>query len=155
MTDIRGFLAADDAVSPVIGVILMVAVTVILSAAIGAFVLDIGSSVTQKQPQAAFDYSSAISAGSPDSVTITHRGGDAVDASTIRVSIAGTLAWKDGSGQNGYTVASSDWSGDITSGNALTLDDSSGPSVDITEGQEVTLVWRDGQRSSIISSGTT
>ena len=33
----------DEAVSPVIGVILMVAITVILAAVIGAFVLDIGS----------------------------------------------------------------------------------------------------------------
>jgi len=34
----------DRAVSPVIGVILMVAITVILAAVIGAFVLDLGSS---------------------------------------------------------------------------------------------------------------
>jgi len=35
----------DDAVSPVIGVILMVAVTVILAATIGTFVLDLGENV--------------------------------------------------------------------------------------------------------------
>ena len=41
----------DDAVSPVVGVILMVAVTVILAAVIGSFVLDLGNNV-QANPQA-------------------------------------------------------------------------------------------------------
>ncbi|XGI83532.1 type IV pilin [Halorutilales archaeon Cl-col2-1] len=38
---------ADDAVSPVIGVILMVAITVILAAVIGTFVLGLGGQVQQ------------------------------------------------------------------------------------------------------------
>lgn len=38
---------ANRAVSPVVGVILMVAITVILAAVIGAFVLDLGSSQQQ------------------------------------------------------------------------------------------------------------
>lgn len=37
----------DDAVSPVIGVILMVAITVILAAVIGTFVLGLGSNVSE------------------------------------------------------------------------------------------------------------
>ena len=46
-------LQSDDerAVSPVIGVILMVAITVILAAVIGAFVLDLGSN--QSEPATA------------------------------------------------------------------------------------------------------
>ncbi|MCU4750975.1 type IV pilin N-terminal domain-containing protein [Halobacteria archaeon AArc-curdl1] len=43
----------ERAVSPVIGVILMVAITVILAAVIAAFVLDLGSS-TSSSPQAGF-----------------------------------------------------------------------------------------------------
>ncbi len=44
----RQNLSMDDAgVSPVVGVILMVAVTVILAAVIGAFVLDLGGDVGQ------------------------------------------------------------------------------------------------------------
>ncbi|PSP81540.1 type IV pilin [Halobacteriales archaeon QS_1_68_20] len=46
----------DRAVSPVIGVILMVAITVILAAVIGTFVLDLGDSVDQN-PQAAVSFS--------------------------------------------------------------------------------------------------
>ncbi|MDX1747991.1 MAG: type IV pilin N-terminal domain-containing protein, partial [Halobacteriales archaeon] len=40
--NIKQLFTDDDAVSPVIGVILMVAITVILAAVIGAFVLGIG-----------------------------------------------------------------------------------------------------------------
>ncbi|MFD1562771.1 type IV pilin [Haloarchaeobius amylolyticus] len=52
----RKLVGNDDerAVSPVIGVILMVAITVILAAVIAAFVLDMGQGQTQN-PQAGFD----------------------------------------------------------------------------------------------------
>jgi flagellin-like protein len=46
----------DRAVSPVIGVILMVAITVILAAVIGTFVLDLGNSAVQQNPQAAVSF---------------------------------------------------------------------------------------------------
>jgi len=44
----------DRAVSPVIGVILMVAITVILAAVIGTFVLGLGDSLGDSTPQASF-----------------------------------------------------------------------------------------------------
>jgi flagellin-like protein len=44
---VKQLLSDDDAVSPVIGVILMVAITVILAAVIGTFVLGLGESVNQ------------------------------------------------------------------------------------------------------------
>ena len=49
-------LSADDrAVSPVVGVILMVAITVILAAVIGTFVLDLGSNQSAP-PRAGFSF---------------------------------------------------------------------------------------------------
>jgi len=45
--NLKTLLADDDAVSPVIGVILMVAITVILAAVIGTFVLGLGEQVQQ------------------------------------------------------------------------------------------------------------
>ena len=62
----------EDGVSPVVGVILMVAVTVILAAVIGAFVLDLGNNV-QANPQAGvtFDQTSPSDATQGDAdVTI-------------------------------------------------------------------------------------
>ena len=69
----------DDAVSPVIGVILMVAVTVILAAVIGTFILGLGDNV-QENPQAAVSFTEntnddevevlIISTGNVDTLTL-------------------------------------------------------------------------------------
>ena len=64
---------SDRAVSPVIGVILMVAITVILAAVIGAFVLDISPS-EDPAPSAQFGFDINES----DHVIVTHEGGDRV-----------------------------------------------------------------------------
>ena len=90
--DIKAFLFNDDrGVSPVIGVILMVAITVILAAVIAAFVLGLGDTNTST-PNVTweYDYNST-----DDNVTVTMTGGDTFDPA--RVSIAGESL---GSGQN-------------------------------------------------------
>jgi flagellin-like protein len=46
----------DDAVSPVIGVILMVAITVILAAVIATFVLGLGEQISETSPNASFSF---------------------------------------------------------------------------------------------------
>jgi len=70
----------DRAVSPVIGVILMVAITVILAAVIGSFVLGLGNSVQQTAPNANFQFEYG---NAPDgyNVTATHQGGDTISES--------------------------------------------------------------------------
>jgi len=77
--------AEERGVSPVIGVILMVAITVILAAVIGTFVLGLGDQVSQTAPQATISvegsdvYGSA--AATNDTVTLKHGGGDDLVAS--------------------------------------------------------------------------
>jgi flagellin-like protein len=83
--------ADDDAVSPVIGVILMVAITVILAAVIGTFVLGLGSEV-QETPQAQFTFEQGSAASGNDPVTITHSGGDPIDPTNMQVSGAGGVS---------------------------------------------------------------
>jgi len=53
---LKELLSDDDAVSPVIGVILMVAITVILAAVIATFVLGLGDQVSNTAPQAGFSF---------------------------------------------------------------------------------------------------
>ena len=69
---LKDFVSGDDrAVSPVIGVILMVAITVILAAVIGTFVLGLGDSV-QTNVQAGASVSANPVDGSDDgTVTVT------------------------------------------------------------------------------------
>ncbi|WP_308220119.1 type IV pilin N-terminal domain-containing protein [Halorientalis marina] len=71
--------------SPVIGVILMVAITVILAAVIATFVLGLGEQVSSTAPQASFTFE--YNAGSSDTgpLTITHDGGDSVKATELYV----------------------------------------------------------------------
>lgn len=76
---LQRLLTDDDAVSPVIGVILMVAITVILAAVIASFVLGLGDS-QQVSPQASID--TDYDAGESD-LTITHNSGDAIIATEV------------------------------------------------------------------------
>jgi flagellin-like protein len=84
---------SDRAVSPVIGVILMVAITVILGAVIGSFVLGIGGDINET-PQVRLGVSDA-----PDTVedaetdsddddglfVIEHSGGDTIEADNLNL----------------------------------------------------------------------
>jgi len=72
----------DDAVSPVIGVILMVAITVILAAVIASFVLGLGDQ-NNPAPTANFDFDYSGSGGGP--VEITFADGDELEAANVYV----------------------------------------------------------------------
>ena len=76
----------DRAVSPVIGVILMVAITVILAAVIGTFVLGLGDEASNTTPQASLSMESTESGN----ITVTHEGGDAIDNATTKYTVNGT-----------------------------------------------------------------
>jgi flagellin-like protein len=81
---LKELLTEDRAVSPVIGVILMVAITVILAAVIGTFVLGLGDQVSESAPQASFSFDFNMS-GSDGNVTVTHEGGETLEASNIEI----------------------------------------------------------------------
>jgi len=102
---LKELIQDDDAVSPVIGVILMVAITVILAAVIGTFVLGLGDQVQNTSPQASFSFDLTTATGSADSLTVTHDGGDSITTSQLSVSIAGATA--SGGDPNGETAFSS------------------------------------------------
>ncbi len=71
----RKFTRDEDAVSPVIGVILMVAITVILAAVIAAFVFGMGSSLTKQYVVAC-----TVSQISSTQIDVTYAGGPDADA---------------------------------------------------------------------------
>ncbi|MDQ2073492.1 type IV pilin N-terminal domain-containing protein [Haloarcula sp. H-GB4] len=88
--DLKELFHDDDAVSPVIGVILMVAITVILAAVIASFVLGLGDQAQQATPQASFsfdfDEGTAPSGVSNQGVlSITHDGGDTIEGNSLYI----------------------------------------------------------------------
>jgi len=76
----------DRGVSPVIGVVLMVAVTVVLAAAIAAFVFPEASGVGNSAPNVQLDFSKT----NGGDVEIRHAGGDPVDTDDVTVKVAGS-----------------------------------------------------------------
>ncbi len=84
---IKAMLADDRGVSPVIGVILMVAITVILAAVIGTFVLGLGDSL-QQAPQAQLE----ATASDDGDITLSHSGGDSLSANEINVTYTNSSA---------------------------------------------------------------
>jgi flagellin-like protein len=100
--ELKQILNDDDAVSPVIGVILMVAITVILAAVIASFVLGLGNQAQQGAPTATigFDYEQIEeNSGSGESnwgaLTVSHDGGDSVSSQELYIR---------GSGFNGSDI---------------------------------------------------
>ncbi|WP_336363014.1 type IV pilin N-terminal domain-containing protein [Halalkalicoccus salilacus] len=113
---VKSLLGEDRGVSPVIGVILMVAITVILAAVIGAFVLGLGDDIqTNVQAGASVDYDADATA-SDDQITITFTSNQ--NADYLSVSINGAAPSTDADG-NSVTW---DGSGALTNtGDSVTL----------------------------------
>lgn len=119
--DLKNLVADDEAVSPVIGVILMVAITVILAAVIGTFVLGLGDQVqetapnaqltTEQQTETVTDFDSIDE--DLKTVDIVHQGGDTLQQPNIDVTVNGATAWDVDSQQ--YTAI---WegTGDVNAG---------------------------------------
>ncbi len=107
--DIRG---AERAVSPVIGVILMVAITVILAAVIGTFVLGLGDQVSQTAPQATINVEGVDTAN--DEITFRHGGGQDLAADDFRLVVAANNG-------DSFTLTSSG-STDLSTAGEFTID---------------------------------
>jgi flagellin-like protein len=108
--DLKQLINDDDAVSPVIGVILMVAITVILAAVIATFVLGLGDSLSNTAPQASFSFDYD---GSSDELTVTHDGGESIEPTNLYI--------RGGAAEDGNTWSDEGISSDVTAGTSITL----------------------------------
>jgi flagellin-like protein len=138
--NIRQLIQDDDAVSPVIGVILMVAITVILAAVIGTFVLGLGDQVQDTAPQASFNFD--FQSGD---VVITHDGGDSIQQSALSVTES------DNSGTDNF--ADSDTFSDANGDSQVSAGDSIS-SGDAPDSEEVfRVVWTNPNGGSSATLG--
>lgn len=127
----------DRAVSPVIGVILMVAITVILAAVIGTFVLGLGDQVQDTAPTAQISFSQEAADNSGQLVTISHDSGETLDADNIEVQAAAET-------ESVATGEVDAWAtnGEVTAGSSVSIGDSNGDwEKELTEGDTVAVVW--------------
>ncbi len=114
----------DRAVSPVVGVALLIAITVILAAVIGGVVLGLGTGgadTPQAQLNAQYDVSD------PGNVTINHNGGSPLPAGQVTVM-----------DQSNNNVTLTD---DLTAGNSFETDE-------LETSDDITVIWNDPNSSS-------
>jgi len=159
--EFKQLLKDEDAVSPVIGVILMVAITVILAAVIGTFVLGLGEQVQDTSPNAQFttEYSdnnptdsdvdfaetgsSDMDVDSPDgTLTIEMTSGNSVDPSEL--SLSGVDNAHGGTYSPDYDFTFTDGDGGnvsnpYSSGEQVTAGDT--VDVAVKSDAEVKLIW--------------
>ena len=128
---------SEKAVSPVIGVILMVAITVILAAVIGVFVLEFGSSVSDSPPTVQFD----MTVDSDNNATILHEGGDVFEADSVSIT-------------NNTNNTNNELEDKFESGSVSAGDKSN--SFNVSDGDTVRVVWEsdNGEKSNILFERT-
>jgi flagellin-like protein len=125
----------ERAVSPIIGVILMVAVTVTLSAIVGTLIFGMSQGVSQTTPTADISFQETDSG----TVSVTHAGGDTFDTGTVEVVYTN---------KTGSTVRET-WNTPARVG-----DSPSGGPFSVKAGTEIQVVWTaaNGGESYIIDS---
>jgi len=165
--DLKQLFDDDDAVSPVIGVILMVAITVILAAVIASFVLGLGDSAQQNTPTASLGFDYSDNADGEDELLITHDGGDTLDQA--RLSVTSDTAFQLGTGNtttggNGGTEfpltansGTDPWSqsdGEFSAGDQFGITADSNPTATSLDGATVRVIYTQdsGDSSSTLAT---
>lgn len=150
--EIRDLFVETDAVSSVVSTVLMVAITVILVAVIGSFVLNLGgAAVGDRQPTTSFSITqSNVSCGgnSTIGVTITHEGGDVIDKDQLSVTVDDAAA----TNCSGTQV----WAGsdEVSASDSVTITgDATDGSTSLAPDDRIVVTWRSdgGQKSFILT----
>ena len=155
--EIRQLFDDDSAVSPVIGVILMVAITVILAAVIATFVLGLGDSVSNTAPQASFSFNYDTD-DSTNELDITHSGGDTIESQLLRITSDKNF---DDPGNEFSDSGSASWNkfdkfskgSKISAGNTLTIAEASDDTFDEAS-VRVTFQSEQGDTSATLAEWT-
>lgn len=141
----------ERGVSPVIGVILMVAITVILAAVIGTFVLNLGNNLDASQtPTASVNAETVVQEYDSDgdgtvdteydAVKFTHENGDTIASENIRIVYDGSRHELDGYGDE-FGAGSTIHAEDDTAGVDLT-----------TYSGSVSIIYDDGESSNNLAT---
>lgn len=131
----------DKAVSPVVGVTLMIAIAVVLAAVVGGLVLGLGQG-QDPTPTASIEFEQGDFDGTANGIDVrlSHDGGDALAHDKITV-MAGS--------NNDVSVWSTSGS-KVTAGDTATID----TEVNLGDGDVVKVVWEEGDRSAVIAKYT-
>ncbi|MFQ3294302.1 MAG: flagellin-like protein [Halobacteriales archaeon] len=153
---VRNLAPDEEAVSSVIAVVLMVALTIVLAASVGVFVLGIGQEATSAAQSPNVKYATEFTDGANDTddkLDITVKGGDTVEAENLEVIIGGATAWESGSAVTANNFSDENgWSDEIKSGDTLNLEEDGND--EIGSGDRLMIVWRTEDTSTILLDRT-
>ena len=147
----------DKAVSPVIGVILMVAITVILAAVIGTFVLGLGDSIGDNAPSASYDWDQEETETNGVIAEVTHVSGQNIDSDRLSANV------RYAENTDPETIDDlSAWDADsISSGDSVSFGGGTsgadvGTTAELAEDDEIRIIWTasGGGSSSTLTSYT-
>lgn len=135
-------LDGNEAVSPVIGVVLVVAMTIVLVAVAGTLLLGEVDDSAAPTARLTFEQNDGGDGWDNDNdyVNVTHEGGHTLDVENLYVQVD----------EEEVSVGASDWAAHVSAGDRLSLTDApSDPAgsvyvgTDIGEGDTIRVVWED------------
>jgi flagellin-like protein len=147
MTTKKSLKKDEQAVSPVIAVIMLIAITVVIAAVVAAFAYGIIGGV-KKAPNCALVVDGAVASGTSTNVTMIHHGGDTIVEAFVTTGNT-SQRWKklqvrynggvfDGTSYLNGVSNASDWSdGNFNAGDELKLTFGSG----LVSGDSLTVVF--------------
>jgi len=137
----------EDAVSPVVGVMLMLVVTIIIAAIVASFASGLGGGVSGT-PTAVFTVSDVTtSSNNLNDVVFTHKGGDTLALGKIAVQLQSF----------GQTVEFTNANGKVTGNNAISIGDTLTVDASTTyfdQGSQISYKIIDLTSGNAIASGT-
>lgn len=144
------------AVTPVVGIALLIALTVMIAATVAAFVFTMDDDVRPRNaPTASFDFE--FESGGSDAVTIVHQSGDAIATSLLYVQVDGAECVGGPDDPNRRLNVAADWglSGEFTAGRTIRVARALPSAADLCSSGDLDLrdatvhvVWESGEGTS-------
>lgn len=143
----------DRGVTPVVGIVLLIAITLLLASTVAVFAVGLGEEGQQPAvPTTAFEFAYDPVPGADDTLRIVHKSGDTLDVSTLEVVLEDASCT--GSDPNGrYDAAAFGASGRLSAGETLTVDGSTtcsaGGDLDLSRAT-LRVVWIHDEETSAV-----
>lgn len=154
---LRALFTDDRAVSPVIGAVMLVAMTVIFGTSAGVVIMNLSDQMSTDKPRANFEVAyENFDDGTPDNdkLTVRHGGGNSLATDQLGILVDDdTLYANGGAGPDSGGVTVSGWSSDtISVGDELILEESSGDTFE--GGEDIRVIWQNPNRDTTQVLGT-
>lgn len=149
----------DRGVTPVVGIVLLIAITLLLASTVAAFALAMGDQGQQPAvPTTALEFEYEAVSEDNDTLAIVHKSGETLEDSTIEVVLEDADCEDDGDANGRYAAADLGAPSVLSAGESITIDGSTtcdgGGDLDLSTAT-VRVVWiPDEESSTVLQSWT-